>query len=75
MCSSDLAPAILIGSFGLFFTLFLLFTRVLPVIAIAEVKSIMRTSGEMYRNKESHKSHTHGAEVKINTSHSPNQES
>lgn len=67
--------AILIGSFGLFFTLFLLFTRVLPVIAIAEVKSIMRTSGEMYRNKESHKSHAHGAEVKINTNHSPNQES
>ena len=30
-----------VGSFGLFFTLFLLFCRFLPVIAMAEVKSIM----------------------------------
>ena len=29
------------GSFGLFLTLFLLFIRYLPVIAIAEVKSVM----------------------------------
>jgi len=33
--------AILIGSFGLFFTLFLLFTRFVPVIAISEVKGAM----------------------------------
>jgi Ni/Fe-hydrogenase subunit HybB-like protein len=33
--------AMLIGSFGLFMTLFLLFVRFLPVIAIAEVKSVM----------------------------------
>ena len=32
---------VLIGSFGLFFTLFLLFVRVLPVIAISEVKGVM----------------------------------
>jgi molybdopterin-containing oxidoreductase family membrane subunit len=31
----------LIGSFGLFFTLFFLFLRFLPMIAMAEVKSIM----------------------------------
>jgi molybdopterin-containing oxidoreductase family membrane subunit len=31
----------LIGSFGLFLTLFLLFMRYLPVIAIAEIKAIM----------------------------------
>ena len=30
-----------LGSFGLFFTLFLLFLRYLPLIAIAEVKSVM----------------------------------
>ncbi|MCP5500597.1 MAG: polysulfide reductase NrfD [Leptospiraceae bacterium] len=36
---------LLIGSFGLFFTLFLLFCRVLPVIAAAEVKSVMPTKG------------------------------
>ncbi len=32
----------LMGTFGLFFTLFLLFTRVLPVIAIGEVKAVSR---------------------------------
>ncbi len=32
----------LIGSFGLFFTLFLLFVRFLPVIAIGEVKGVLR---------------------------------
>lgn len=31
----------LIGSFGLFFTLFLLFCRYLPVVAISEVKGVM----------------------------------
>jgi molybdopterin-containing oxidoreductase family membrane subunit len=30
-----------LGSFGMFFTLFLLFCRVLPVIAIAEIKSVL----------------------------------
>lgn len=34
---------LLLGSFGLFFTLFLLFCRMLPVIATAEVKSVMPT--------------------------------
>ncbi|AKJ01773.1 molybdopterin-containing oxidoreductase family membrane subunit [Archangium gephyra] len=29
-----------VGTFGLFFTLFLLFTRVLPIISIGEVKSV-----------------------------------
>src|SRR5665213_2662615 len=31
----------LIGSFGLFFTMFLLFCRFLPVVAIAEIKTVM----------------------------------
>jgi molybdopterin-containing oxidoreductase family membrane subunit len=31
----------LVGSFGLFFTLFLLFVRVLPAISIGEVKSVL----------------------------------
>jgi molybdopterin-containing oxidoreductase family membrane subunit len=33
-----------VGTFGLFFTLFLLFIRVFPVIAIAEVKSVLKSS-------------------------------
>jgi molybdopterin-containing oxidoreductase family membrane subunit len=31
----------LVGSFGLFFTLFLLFIRYLPMVAMAEVKSVL----------------------------------
>ncbi len=34
---------ILLGSFGLFFTLFLLFARLFPTIAMAEVKSIIKS--------------------------------
>lgn len=37
--------ATLLGSFGLFFTCFLLFCRVLPVIAIAEVKAVAVETG------------------------------
>lgn len=33
--------AIMLGSFGIFFTLFLLFCRVLPMVAMAEVKAVM----------------------------------
>jgi len=36
--------SIFIGTFGLFFTCFLLFAKFLPVIAIAEVKSIMKST-------------------------------
>ncbi len=34
-------PIFLIGSFGLFFTFFLLFVRYLPVIAMAEIKGVI----------------------------------
>ncbi len=37
--------AILLGSFGLFFTLFLLFCRFIPVIAVAEVKGALKYGG------------------------------
>jgi molybdopterin-containing oxidoreductase family membrane subunit len=35
----------LLGSFGLFFTLFLLFVRYLPMVAMAEVKTVMPKQG------------------------------
>jgi molybdopterin-containing oxidoreductase family membrane subunit len=35
-----------LGTLGLFFTAFFLFIRVFPVIAIAEVKSVLKSSGE-----------------------------
>jgi Ni/Fe-hydrogenase subunit HybB-like protein len=37
-----------VGTLGLFFTLFLIFTRVAPVIAVAEVKSILKSAGDQY---------------------------
>jgi Ni/Fe-hydrogenase subunit HybB-like protein len=37
-----------VGSLGLFFTCFLVFTRFAPVVAIAEVKSILKTMGDQY---------------------------
>jgi Ni/Fe-hydrogenase subunit HybB-like protein len=45
---------IFIGTIGIFFTLFLLFARFFPVLALNEVKSILRVSGEKYRNSEHH---------------------
>jgi molybdopterin-containing oxidoreductase family membrane subunit len=42
---------IFIGTLGLFFTLFLLFIKYFPVIAISEVKSVLKTSGEKYLKK------------------------
>ena len=43
--------SIFIGSIGLFFTLFLLFIRVLPSIAMAEVKLILKSSSEQAKKK------------------------
>jgi molybdopterin-containing oxidoreductase family membrane subunit len=40
-----------LGTFGLFFTLFFLFIRFFPVVAIAEVKGVLRSSGEHFVKK------------------------
>ena len=40
-----------LGTFGLFFTCFFLFAKYFPVIAVAEIKSILKTSGEGYKAK------------------------
>jgi hypothetical protein len=42
---------VFIGSIGVFFTLFLLFIRVLPSIAIAEVKLLLKGSSEQEKKK------------------------
>ncbi|MEO8797128.1 MAG: hydrogenase, partial [Polyangiaceae bacterium] len=44
-----------IGTFGLFFTLFLLFLRWLPMIAIAEVKGVIPAADP--HNDEGHEFH------------------
>jgi Ni/Fe-hydrogenase subunit HybB-like protein len=40
-----------LGTFGLFFTCFFLFAKYFPVIAIAEIKFILKTSGESFKKK------------------------
>ncbi len=40
-----------LGTFGLFFTCYFLFAKYFPVIALAEVKAILKTSGENYKTK------------------------
>jgi molybdopterin-containing oxidoreductase family membrane subunit len=46
---------IYLGTFGIFFTFYLLFTRLAPVIAIAEVKSILKVGGDQYIEKNKQK--------------------
>jgi Ni/Fe-hydrogenase subunit HybB-like protein len=40
-----------LGTFGLFFTCFFLFAKYFPVIAVAEIKYVLKTSGENYKLK------------------------
>ena len=42
---------VFIGSIGVFFTLFLLFLRVLPGIAMAEVKLLLKSSSDQAKQK------------------------
>ena len=45
-----------VGSFGLFFTLFLLFCRYLPILAISEIKGVMPEANPHH----GHGDHSHG---------------
>jgi Ni/Fe-hydrogenase subunit HybB-like protein len=45
-----------IGTIGMFFTFYLIFTRVAPVVAIAEVKSILKVGGDQYIGKSARNS-------------------
>src|SRR5690606_3354374 len=45
---------IFVGTLGIFFTLYLVFTRVAPVVAIAEVKSILKYGGDQYIEVNKH---------------------
>ncbi len=49
-----------IGTMGIFMTLYLVFTRIAPVVAIAEVKSILKSSGDQYVGDNAvHHEHAH----------------
>jgi Ni/Fe-hydrogenase subunit HybB-like protein len=62
---SDYSPTwveigMFIGTMGIFMTLYLVFTRIAPVVAIAEVKSILKSSGDQYVGaKAQHHEHAH----------------
>jgi molybdopterin-containing oxidoreductase family membrane subunit len=45
---------LLIGTLGIFFTAFLLFIRIFPVISIAEVKSILKTGSKKHNTGGGH---------------------
>ena len=42
---------IFVGTIGLFFVLFLTFSRLFPVIALAELKTILKKTGNQYKKK------------------------
>ncbi|MFN9882335.1 MAG: NrfD/PsrC family molybdoenzyme membrane anchor subunit [Bacteroidota bacterium] len=58
--------SIYVGTIGLFFTAFLLFAKTLPVIAMAEVKAILKTSGEA--QKKAHAASHHHADIHTSSS-------
>ncbi|NUO01754.1 MAG: polysulfide reductase NrfD [Saprospiraceae bacterium] len=60
-----------VGTLGLFFTLFLIFARVAPVVAIAEVKSILKVAGDQYigPNAKHHHHHDHETTTKSTDTH------
>lgn len=48
---------IFVGTIGMFFTLFLLYSRTFPVIAQAELKSILKSSGEEHKKAAANHEH------------------
>jgi molybdopterin-containing oxidoreductase family membrane subunit len=57
--------SIYIGSLGLFFTAFLIFAKTMPVIAMAEIKHILKISGEAQKDAAHAHSKDHGREPVI----------
>lgn len=52
-----------VGTLGLFFTCYLIFARVAPVVAIAEVKHILKTAGDNYIGPKAKKHASSHSEV------------
>ena len=51
----------LVGTFGLFFTLFLLFVRFFPVIAMSEVKGVLPQANPHWEGYQAQHGHAAGA--------------
>ncbi|RIJ33429.1 NrfD/PsrC family molybdoenzyme membrane anchor subunit [Pontibacter oryzae] len=60
-----------VGTFGLFFTLFFLFVKFFPVVNMAEVKAILKSSSEVPQGHHNHANSMHGttSESTIKTHH------
>ncbi len=58
---------IFLGTIGIFFVLYLLFTRVAPVVAIAEIKSILKTGGNQYVGPNATHSHSHSGHDEVHS--------
>jgi hypothetical protein len=43
-----------LGTFGLFFTLYFLFAKYFPVVAVHEIKFVLKTSGENFKRSMQH---------------------
>jgi len=54
--------SIFLGTIGIFLTAFLLFAKFLPVVAIHEVKTILKISGESYKKKRAQEELAHNLE-------------
>ncbi len=55
--------SIFAGTIGLFFVLYMIFTRVAPVVAIAEIKAILKVAGDQYIGPNATKGHAHTKEA------------
>ena len=56
---SHIDIGVYIGTIGIFFVFFLLFASYFPVLALNEVKTILKSSGEYYKNlPDGHKEET-----------------
>ncbi|PTX19302.1 quinol:cytochrome c oxidoreductase quinone-binding subunit 1 [Pontibacter mucosus] len=58
-----------VGTIGLFFTLFLLFCKFFPVINMAEVKAILKSSSEVKHPKSAATMHATDKDLNSNTHH------
>lgn len=60
---SHIDLGVYVGTIGLFFVFFLLFARYFPVLALNEVKTILKSSGEYYKNlpDDHHGDHGHAS--------------
>ncbi len=50
---------VFVGTIGIFFTLFLLFARFFPVLALNELKTILKSSGSEYKKEGNHNDTAH----------------